>query len=161
MDRYVEAAILKCNRFLNKSYVFETWTLISSYISIQINFYLSKNLLHKPPTGLREGVLVLYHIIHISLQLSIEYLLSLEMKDSTYSTQPKVIFRWVTAPSCSSSLCSGIQETLPRLTAMIRGIGDPLVAAYARAYLCRVRLDFFNFLHMLSIFSSSVIDMVG
>ncbi|KAF3853261.1 hypothetical protein F7725_013949 [Dissostichus mawsoni] len=26
---------------------------------------------------------------------------------------------------------SGIQETLPRLTAMIRGIGDPLVAAYA------------------------------
>ncbi|TNN37103.1 UPF0505 protein C16orf62 [Liparis tanakae] len=32
---------------------------------------------------------------------------------------------------------SGIPETLPRLTAMIRGIGDPLVAAYARAYLCR------------------------
>lgn len=37
------------------------------------------------------------------------------------------------------NLCSGIQETLPRLTAMVRGIGDPLVAAYTRAYLCRVR----------------------
>uniref|UniRef100_A0A4W4H8D7 VPS35 endosomal protein-sorting factor-like n=1 Tax=Electrophorus electricus TaxID=8005 RepID=A0A4W4H8D7_ELEEL len=35
---------------------------------------------------------------------------------------------------------SGIQETVPRLTAMVRGIGDPLVAVYARAYLCRVRL---------------------
>uniref|UniRef100_A0A3Q3KWI5 VPS35 endosomal protein-sorting factor-like n=1 Tax=Labrus bergylta TaxID=56723 RepID=A0A3Q3KWI5_9LABR len=36
---------------------------------------------------------------------------------------------------------SGIPETLPRLTAMIRGIGDPLVAAYTRAYLCRVGME--------------------
>ncbi|XP_047233035.1 VPS35 endosomal protein-sorting factor-like isoform X2 [Girardinichthys multiradiatus] len=35
----------------------------------------------------------------------------------------------------------GVQETLPRLTAMIRGIGDPLVASYARAYLCRVGME--------------------
>ncbi|KAM9773653.1 VPS35 endosomal protein-sorting factor-like isoform X2 [Syngnathus typhle] len=35
----------------------------------------------------------------------------------------------------------GIQDTLPRLTAMIRGIGDPLVAAYTRAYLCRVGME--------------------
>ncbi|XP_068610312.1 VPS35 endosomal protein-sorting factor-like [Brachionichthys hirsutus] len=36
---------------------------------------------------------------------------------------------------------TGIQVTLPRLTAMIRGIGDPLVAAYARAYLCRIGME--------------------
>ncbi|XP_033840805.1 VPS35 endosomal protein-sorting factor-like isoform X1 [Periophthalmus magnuspinnatus] len=36
---------------------------------------------------------------------------------------------------------TGISTTLPRLTAMVRGIGDPLVAAYARAYLCRVGME--------------------
>lgn len=36
---------------------------------------------------------------------------------------------------------TGIPTTLPRLTAMVRGIGDPLVAAYARAYLCRVGME--------------------
>ncbi|NWQ80139.1 CP062 protein, partial [Columbina picui] len=35
----------------------------------------------------------------------------------------------------------GISECLPRLTAMIRGIGDPLVAVYARAYLCRIGME--------------------
>lgn len=37
------------------------------------------------------------------------------------------------------SLChSEFSQALMRLTRMIRGIGDPLVAAYAHCYLCRV-----------------------
>lgn len=36
-------------------------------------------------------------------------------------------------------LCySEFSQALLRLTRMIRGIGDPLVAAYAHCYLCRV-----------------------
>lgn len=33
---------------------------------------------------------------------------------------------------------SEFSQALVRLTKMIRGIGDPLVAVYARTYICRV-----------------------
>ncbi|XP_075035837.1 VPS35 endosomal protein-sorting factor-like [Mixophyes fleayi] len=36
---------------------------------------------------------------------------------------------------------TGISESLPRLTSMIKGIGDPLVSVYAQAYLCRVGME--------------------
>ncbi len=34
--------------------------------------------------------------------------------------------------------CSDFDQALTRLNAMTRGIGDPLVAIYTRAYICRV-----------------------
>ncbi|XP_061404857.1 LOW QUALITY PROTEIN: VPS35 endosomal protein-sorting factor-like [Lethenteron reissneri] len=36
---------------------------------------------------------------------------------------------------------SGFEEVLPRLAAMLRGVGDPLVAMFARAYICRVGVE--------------------
>lgn len=54
---------------------------------------------------------------------------------------------------------SGIQETLPRLTAMIRGIGDPLVAAYARAYLCRVGMEVAP--HLKDSLNRNFFDLLG
>ncbi|XP_041474018.1 VPS35 endosomal protein-sorting factor-like isoform X1 [Lytechinus variegatus] len=43
---------------------------------------------------------------------------------------------------CYSFLTSGeYSQALLRLTNQMRGIGDPLVAIYARAYLCRVGMD--------------------
>lgn len=54
---------------------------------------------------------------------------------------------------------SGIPETLPRLTAMIRGIGDPLVAAYARAYLCRVGVEVAP--HLKDSLNRNFFDLLG
>uniref|UniRef100_A0A8C3B1R7 VPS35 endosomal protein-sorting factor-like n=1 Tax=Cyclopterus lumpus TaxID=8103 RepID=A0A8C3B1R7_CYCLU len=53
----------------------------------------------------------------------------------------------------------GIPETLPRLTAMIRGIGDPLVAAYARAYLCRVGMEVAP--HLKDSLNRNFFDLLG
>jgi hypothetical protein len=36
---------------------------------------------------------------------------------------------------------SDFEGALNRLNAMIRGIGDPLISIYARAYVCRVGLS--------------------
>uniref|UniRef100_A0A3P9DTR7 VPS35 endosomal protein-sorting factor-like n=1 Tax=Maylandia zebra TaxID=106582 RepID=A0A3P9DTR7_9CICH len=54
---------------------------------------------------------------------------------------------------------SGIQETLPRLSAMVRGIGDPLVAAYARAYLCRVGMEVAP--HLKDSLNRNFFDLLG
>ncbi|XP_045924541.1 VPS35 endosomal protein-sorting factor-like isoform X1 [Micropterus dolomieu] len=54
---------------------------------------------------------------------------------------------------------SGIQETLPQLTAMIRGIGDPLVAAYTRAYLCRVGMEVAP--HLKDSLNRNFFDLLG
>uniref|UniRef100_A0A8D3C3Q3 VPS35 endosomal protein-sorting factor-like n=1 Tax=Scophthalmus maximus TaxID=52904 RepID=A0A8D3C3Q3_SCOMX len=54
---------------------------------------------------------------------------------------------------------SGIQETLPRLTAMIKGIGDPLVAAYTRAYLCRVGVEVAP--HLKDSLNQNFFDLLG
>ncbi len=40
-------------------------------------------------------------------------------------------------------ICREYNEALRRLGVMSRGIGDPLVAIYARCYLCRVRFSHF------------------
>uniref|UniRef100_A0A7N8XW63 VPS35 endosomal protein-sorting factor-like n=1 Tax=Mastacembelus armatus TaxID=205130 RepID=A0A7N8XW63_9TELE len=54
---------------------------------------------------------------------------------------------------------TGIQETLTRLTAMIRGIGDPLVAAYARAYLCRIGMEVAP--HLKDSLNCNFFDLLG
>uniref|UniRef100_A0A1A8SLF0 VPS35 endosomal protein-sorting factor-like n=1 Tax=Nothobranchius rachovii TaxID=451742 RepID=A0A1A8SLF0_9TELE len=53
----------------------------------------------------------------------------------------------------------GIQETLPRLTSTIRGIGDPLVAAYARAYLCRVGMEVAP--HLKECLNQNIFDLLA
>ena len=42
-----------------------------------------------------------------------------------------------------ASVHSDIAVVLKRIAHMARGIGDPLVVAYARCYLARVSLEFF------------------
>ncbi|XP_029540460.1 VPS35 endosomal protein-sorting factor-like isoform X1 [Oncorhynchus nerka] len=53
----------------------------------------------------------------------------------------------------------GIQETVPRLTDMIRGIGDPLVAVYARAYLCRIGMEVAP--HLKDSLNKNFFDLLG
>ena len=54
-----------------------------------------------------------------------------------------------------TNIYSEMVEALSRLSLMVRGVGNPLVAAYTRCYLCRVSVYTLLHLIQLIIYSNS------
>jgi len=59
-----------------------------------------------------------------------------------------ILSRWPSSWFCFREF----SQALVRLTKMIRGMGDPLVAVYARTYICRVGINYIDIIILVGIY---------